>query len=152
MCCFRNKSLPLHFIAQSHASLNLCGFSRLYFLSLALRFSQNSAMSHTHQGRSQDFSKTGSHCVSNRGYLPDCHVDLHAVFYLMQRKKKGLPRLSPCTQSKRRLGFPAFPRKLRSSIYSLAPPPSPPSPQPLPTCHQIYIKADNFQKVFVGVY
>ena len=28
--------------------------------------------------------------VSNRGQLPDCHVDLHTVCYLMWQKKKGL--------------------------------------------------------------
>ena len=130
----------------------MCCFAATFSVARIKILTKLRHVTHTHQGRSQDFSKTGSHCVSNRGYLPDCHVDLHAVFYLMQRKKKGLPRLSPCMQSKRRLGFPAFPRKLRSSIYSLAPPPPPPSPQPLPTCHQIYIKADNFQKVFVSVY
>ena len=40
------------------------------------------------QGRSQDISKEGGegHTESNRGYSPDCHVDLHAVL------KKGFQR------------------------------------------------------------
>ena len=40
------------------------------------------------QERNQDFSKEWggggggeSHTVSHLGYLPDCHVDIHTVFY-----------------------------------------------------------------------
>ena len=29
----------------------------------------------------------GGHTVSNKGYSPDCHINLHAVFYL--EKKRG---------------------------------------------------------------
>ena len=38
-------------------------------------------------GGSQDFQRRG-HTVSNRGYSPDCHVDLHTLFYLMWQKKR----------------------------------------------------------------
>ena len=46
------------------------------------------------QGYTQDFSKVGGedHIVSNRGYSPDRHVDLYAMFYLMHVTKKGLQR------------------------------------------------------------
>ena len=40
------------------------------------------------QRQSQDFSKgVEGHIVSNRVYLPDFHVDLQAVFYLIRQKK-----------------------------------------------------------------
>ena len=44
---------------------------------------------HSRQGRSQDFPKRG-YTVSNRGYSPDFNVDLHAAFYLWN--KKGLQK------------------------------------------------------------
>ena len=39
-------------------------------------------------GGSQDFQRRG-HTVSNRGYSPDCHVDLHTLFLINVTKEKA---------------------------------------------------------------